>query len=64
MAKQSKKNMCCRVMRRGVTYFEYAMLLALVGIVGAVGVKIYGERILAFFTALGDKTAEVTPKKS
>ena len=47
--------------RRGVTYLEYAMLAALVGIVGAVGLKYYGEKILGFFKDLGDKTAEVSP---
>jgi Flp pilus assembly pilin Flp len=47
--------------RRGVTYLEYALLAALVGIVGAVGLKYYGERIKSLFQALGDKTAEVTP---
>ncbi len=50
--------------RRGATYLEYAMLAALIGIVGAIGVKYYGEKILALFTALGDKTAEVTPDSS
>ena len=50
-------------MRRGATYLEYAMLAALVGIVGAVGVKFYGEKILDLFRSLGNKTAEVTPKK-
>ena len=49
-------------MRRGATYLEYAMLAALIGIVGAVGVKFYGEKILDLFKALGNKTAEVTPK--
>ena len=50
-------------MRRGATYLEYAMLAALIGIVGAVGVKFYGEKILDLFRSLGNKTAEVTPKK-
>jgi len=50
-------------MRRGATYLEYAMLAALIGIVGAVGVKFYGEKILELFKALGNKTAEVVPKK-
>ena len=48
--------------RRGVTYLEYALLAALVGIVGAVGLKFYGEKIYKLFVALGNKTAEVTPK--
>lgn len=52
----------CRF-RRGATYLEYALLAALIGIVGAVGVKFYGEKLLYLFKALGDKTAEVTPKK-
>lgn len=45
--------------RRGATYLEYAMLAALIGIVGAVGVKYYGEKIVALFHSLGEKTAEV-----
>ena len=54
--------MKCR-MRKGVTYLEYALLAAFVGIVGAIGVKYYGERIMDFFKSLGDKTAEVSTKK-
>lgn len=50
-------------MRRGATYLEYALLAALIGIVGAVGVKFYGEQILEFFKSLGEKTAEVVPSK-
>jgi Flp pilus assembly pilin Flp len=49
--------------RRGATFLEYALLAALVGIVGAVGVMKYGKAISDFFSSLGDKTAEVTPKK-
>lgn len=48
---------------RGATYLEYALLAALIGIVGAVGVKYYGEKLLNLFKTLGDKTAEVTPSK-
>jgi Flp pilus assembly pilin Flp len=48
--------------RRGVTYLEYALLAALVGIVGAVGLKFYGGKIYELFKALGEKTAEVTPQ--
>ena len=48
--------------RRGVTYLEYAMLAALVGIVGAVALKFYGEKIYALFVRLGEKTAEVAPQ--
>ena len=48
--------------KRGTSFLEYALLAALVGIVGAVGVMKYGSAIKDFFTALGDKTAEVTPK--
>ena len=40
----------------------YALLAALVGIVGAVGVMKYGKAISDFFSSLGDKTTEVTPK--
>ena len=50
-------------MRRGATYLEYALLAALIGIVGAVGVKFYGEQILELFKSLGEKTAEVVPSK-
>jgi len=49
------------ILRRGATYLEYAMLAALIGIVGAVGVKFYGEKLLNLFTTLGNKTAEVVP---
>lgn len=48
--------------RKGASFLEYALLAALVGIVGAVGVMKYGSAISNFFSALGDKTAEVTPK--
>ena len=48
--------------RKGISFLEYALLAALVGIVGAVGVMKYGKAISNFFSALGDKTAEVTPK--
>ena len=48
--------------RRGATFLEYALLAALVGIVGAVGVMKYGKAISDFFSSLGDMTAEVTPK--
>ena len=50
--------------KRGATFLEYALLAALVGIVGAVGVMKYGKAISDFFSSLGDKTAEVTPKKT
>ena len=48
--------------RSGSTYLEYALLAALIGIVGAVGVMKYGKAISNFFSSMGDKTAEVTPK--
>ncbi len=51
-------------MRKGSQFLEYAMLAALIGIVVAVGAMRYGKQLLEFFDALGDKTAEVTPKKS
>ena len=51
-------------MRRGATYLEYALLAALVGIVGAIGVKFYGENIYNLFKTLAEKTAEVVPKKT
>ena len=47
--------------KRGATYLEYAMLLGLVGLIGAIGLKYYGEKSKAFFVDLGDKTAEVSP---
>jgi len=50
--------------RRGATYLEYALLAALVGIVGAVGLKYYGVQLKNLFKTLGDKTAQVVPKKS
>ena len=49
--------------RRGATFLEYAMLAALVGIVGAIGIAKYGNAISEFFSSLADKTTEVTPKK-
>ncbi len=45
----------------GATFLEYALLLALVGIVGAIGLKKYGKSLSDFFSAMADKTAEVTP---
>lgn len=45
--------------KRGATYLEYALLAALIGIVGAVGVAKYGKEISDFFSNLGAKTAEV-----
>ena len=35
--------------RRGSAFLEYAMLAALIGIVGAVGVMYFGEQIKDFF---------------
>lgn len=52
-----------RKRKRGATYLEYALLAALIGIVGAVGVMKYGKAISNFFSTLGDKTTEVTEKK-
>ncbi|MEG1552502.1 MAG: hypothetical protein RR133_03200 [Kiritimatiellia bacterium] len=49
--------------RRGSVFLEYALLAALIGIVGAVGAVFFGEQIKSFFQALGEKTASVTPKK-
>lgn len=45
--------------RRGSVFMEYALLAALIGIVGAVGVVYFGEQIRDFFKSLGDKTAGV-----
>ena len=47
--------------KRGVSYLEYALLAALVGIVGAVGVMKYGNAISEFFNTMAKKTADVTP---
>ena len=52
-----------RKRKRGATFLEYALLIALVGIVGAVGVMKYGKAISNFCSSLADKTTEVTPKK-
>ncbi len=49
--------------RRGSAFLEYAMLAALIGIVGAVGVMFFGEQIKEFFLALGQKTAGVLGTK-
>jgi Flp pilus assembly pilin Flp len=51
-----------RSRKRGISYLEYALLAALVGIVGAVGVMKYGGAIKNFFNTMADKTADVTPK--
>ena len=53
-----------RKRKRGATFLEYALLAALIGIVGAVGVMKYGKAISDFFSSMADKTTEVTPKKS
>ena len=52
-----------RKSKRGISYLEYALLAALVGIVGAVGVMKYGKAIGDFFSTLAQKTADVTPSK-
>ena len=51
-----------RKRKRGTSFLEYALLAALVGIVGAVGVMKYGSAISDFFSTLATKTTEVTPK--
>ena len=61
MKKESKSE--ARRKKLGATFLEYALLLALVGIVGAIGVKKYGEAISEFFSTLGEKTTSVTPSK-
>ena len=48
--------------KKGTSFLEYALLAALVGVVGAIGVAKYGNAIKNFFSTLGDKTAEVTKK--
>ena len=54
----------CMRARKGASFLEYALLAALIGIVGAVGIMKYGQAISDFFSGLADKTTEVTPKKS
>ena len=49
--------------KSGAAFLEYALLVALIGIVAAVGVVKYGEAISNFFVSLGEKTTEVTPSK-
>ena len=51
-----------RKSKKGTSFLEYALLAALVGIVGAIGVMKYGGAIKDFFSALATKTTEVTPK--
>ena len=46
--------------KRGTSFLEYALLAALVGIVGAVGVMKYGQSISEFFSTLAGKTASVS----
>ena len=53
-----------RARKKGTSFLEYALLAALVGIVGAVGVMKYGKAICDFFSSLGDKTTQVTPNKN
>ena len=46
--------------RKGATYLEYALLAALVGVVGAIGLAKYGKAISTFFSDLGDRTTQVS----
>ena len=46
--------------KRGTAFLEYALLAALIGVVGAIGVAKYGKEICTFFSSLADKTAEVS----
>jgi len=48
-------------MHKGTSFLEYALLAALIGIVGAVGVMFYGEKLKNFFVELGNQTQSVTP---
>ena len=48
--------------KKGSTFLEYALLAALIGIVGAVGVMKYGKSVCKFFETLATRTSEVTPK--
>ena len=50
--------------KRGTSFLEYALLAALVGIVGAVGVMKYGSAICDFFTELATQTSKATPNKN
>lgn len=49
--------------KKGIAFLEYALLAALIGIVGAVGVMFYGQKIKNFFVELGNQTENVTPVK-
>ncbi len=60
--RHTKMEICKMRAKRGSAFLEYALLAALIGIVGAVGVMKYGKSICNFFSSLGDKTTEVTPK--
>lgn len=60
MKQETKRE--ARKRKSGAAFLEYALLVALIGIVGAVGVMKYGKSISDFFSALANKTSEVTPK--
>lgn len=45
--------------RKGSTFLEYALLAALIAVVGAIGVSKFGTEIKDFFLNLASKTAEV-----
>ena len=51
-----------RAGKKGTSFLEYALLAALIGIVGAVGVMKYGDSLLEFFDKLAEKTSKVTPQ--
>ncbi len=46
--------------KRYSVYMEYAMLAALVGIVGATAIVVYGKELKAFFQTLGQKAHDTT----
>lgn len=62
VAKSEGRKGIAKWKKSGAAFLEYALLVALIGIVGAVGVMKYGKSISDFFSALANKTAEVTPK--
>ncbi len=49
-----------KIRKRRSVYMEYAMLAALVGIVGATAIVVYGKELKEFFTVLAKKAHETT----
>ncbi len=49
-----------KLSKRCSIYMEYAMLAALVGIVGATAIVVYGKELKSFFQTLGQKAHDTT----